>query len=119
MTTKESPWSVEETVSRLEGVLESRGIKLFALIDHSGEAEAVGLELRDTKVVIFGNPLAGTPVMGPHRSRRSTYRSRSSSGPTATNRSPATPNRPSWPNGTGSAKSSQAGSPRSTPSPTR
>ena len=63
MTTKESPWSVEETVSRLQGVLESKGIKLFAVIDHSGEAEAVGLELRDTKVVIFGNPLAGTPVM--------------------------------------------------------
>jgi uncharacterized protein (DUF302 family) len=63
MTTKESPWSVEKTVSRLQGELESRGIKLFAVIDHSGEAEAVGLELRDTKVVIFGNPLAGTPVM--------------------------------------------------------
>ena len=63
MTTKESPWSVEETVSRLQGVLESKGIKLFAVIDHSGEAEAVGLELRNTKLVIFGNPLAGTPVM--------------------------------------------------------
>jgi uncharacterized protein (DUF302 family) len=63
MTTKESPWSVEETVSRLQGVLESKAIKLFAVIDHSGEAEAVGLELRDTKLVIFGNPLAGTPVM--------------------------------------------------------
>jgi uncharacterized protein (DUF302 family) len=63
MTTKASPWSVEETVSRLQGVLESKGIKLFAVIDHSGEADAVGLELRDTKLVIFGNPLAGTPVM--------------------------------------------------------
>jgi uncharacterized protein (DUF302 family) len=63
MTTKESPWSVEETVSRLQGVLESKAIKLFAVIDHSGEAEAVGLELRDSKLVIFGNPLAGTPVM--------------------------------------------------------
>jgi uncharacterized protein (DUF302 family) len=63
MTTKESPRSVEDTVSRLKGVLESRGIKLFAVIDHSGEAEAAGLELRDTKVVIFGSPLAGTPVM--------------------------------------------------------
>jgi uncharacterized protein (DUF302 family) len=48
---------------RLQGVLESKGIKLFAVIDHSGEAEAVGLELRNTKLVIFGNPLAGTPVM--------------------------------------------------------
>src|SRR2546429_9377874 len=63
MTTKESPRSVEDTVSRLEDVLESKRIKLFAVIDHSGEAEAAGLELRDTKVVIFGNPLAGTPVM--------------------------------------------------------
>jgi uncharacterized protein (DUF302 family) len=63
MTTKESPRSVEDTLSRLKDVLESKGIKLFAVIDHSGEAEAAGLELRDTKVVIFGNPLAGTPVM--------------------------------------------------------
>src|SRR5467141_517926 len=63
MTTKTSPWTVADTVSRLTGVLESNSIKLFAVIDHSGEAEAVGLELRDTKVVIFGNPLAGTPVM--------------------------------------------------------
>jgi len=63
VTTKESPRSVEDTVTRLKSVLESKRIKLFAVIDHSGEAEAVGLELRDTKVVIFGNPLAGTPVM--------------------------------------------------------
>jgi uncharacterized protein (DUF302 family) len=63
MTTKESPRPVEDTVSRLKGVLESNGIKLFAVIDHSGEAEAVGLALRETKVLIFGNPLAGTPVM--------------------------------------------------------
>ena len=63
VTTKESPRSVEDTVSRLKGVLESKGVKLFAVIDHRGEAEAVGLELRDTKVVIFGSPLAGTPVM--------------------------------------------------------
>jgi uncharacterized protein (DUF302 family) len=63
LTTKESHGSVEDTVNRLKGVLESKGIKLFAVIDHSSEAEAAGLELRDTKVVIFGNPLAGTPVM--------------------------------------------------------
>jgi uncharacterized protein (DUF302 family) len=54
---------VSLTVSHLQGVLESKGIKVFAVIDHSGEAEAVGLELRDTKLVIFGNPLAGIPVM--------------------------------------------------------
>jgi uncharacterized protein (DUF302 family) len=63
MTAKSSPWPVEETVSRLLHVLESRGIKLFAVIDHSGEAAAAGLRLRETKVVIFGNPVAGTPVM--------------------------------------------------------
>ena len=63
MVTKTSPWPVAETVSRLTAVLQAKGIKLFAVIDHSGEAEAAGLELRDTKVVIFGNPAAGTPVM--------------------------------------------------------
>ena len=63
MVTKSSPTSVAETVARLEAVLESRGINLFAVIDHSGEAAAAGLQLRDTKVVIFGSPAAGTPVM--------------------------------------------------------
>ena len=63
MVTKSSPSSVAETVARLEAVLKSRGIKLFAVIDHSGEAAAAGLQLRDTKVVIFGSPAAGTPVM--------------------------------------------------------
>jgi uncharacterized protein (DUF302 family) len=60
---KVSPWSVEETVSRLSAVVAARGMKLFAVIDHSGEAESVDLELRDTKLVIFGSPQAGTPVM--------------------------------------------------------
>jgi len=63
MTTKESPRSVEDTVARLKGVLDSKGIKLFAVIDHSGEAKAADLELRDTRLVIFGSPVAGTPVM--------------------------------------------------------
>jgi uncharacterized protein (DUF302 family) len=63
MVTKASPWSVAETVARLEAVVAARGLKLFAVIDHSGEAVASGLELRDTKVVIFGSPVAGTPVM--------------------------------------------------------
>jgi len=63
VTTKHSPWSVAETVERLRQVLDSRGVKVFAVVDHSGEARAVGLELRDTSVVIFGSPLAGTPVM--------------------------------------------------------
>jgi uncharacterized protein (DUF302 family) len=63
VVTKLSPWSVAETVSRLAAAVAARGMKLFAVIDHSGEAEASGLELRDTKVVIFGSPQAGTPVM--------------------------------------------------------
>ena len=63
MVTKPSPWSVAETVARLQAVVAAKGMKLFAVIDHSGEAEASGLELRETKVVIFGSPLAGTPVM--------------------------------------------------------
>ena len=44
-------------------MLEAKGIKVFAVIDHSGEAERVGLKLRDTKLVVFGSPKAGTPVM--------------------------------------------------------
>ena len=63
MITKTSPRSVDDTVSRMAELLEAKGVKLFAVIDHSGEAEAVGLALRNTKVVIFGNPIAGTPVM--------------------------------------------------------
>ena len=63
MVTKISPGSVEDTVSRLTAVLNERGIKLFAVIDHSGAAKAAGLELRNTKVVIFGSPIAGTPIM--------------------------------------------------------
>lgn len=63
LTTKLSPLSVNDTVARLSDAITSRGLKLFAVIDHSGEAHAQGLELRDTKVVIFGSPVAGTPVM--------------------------------------------------------
>jgi uncharacterized protein (DUF302 family) len=63
VVTKISPWSVADTVARLSTVVTGRGMKVFAVIDHSGEAKRVGLELRDTKVVIFGSPQAGTPVM--------------------------------------------------------
>jgi uncharacterized protein (DUF302 family) len=63
VVTKLSPRSVEETVAALSALVTSKGMKLFAVIDHSGEASAVGLDLRDTKVVIFGSPQAGTPVM--------------------------------------------------------
>jgi uncharacterized protein (DUF302 family) len=63
LVTKESPLSVAETVARLATLIAERGLTLFGVIDHSGEAHAVGLELREAKVVIFGNPKAGTPVM--------------------------------------------------------
>jgi uncharacterized protein (DUF302 family) len=63
MVTKLSPWSVADTVSRLSAAVTAKGMKVFAVIDHGGEARAVGLELRETKVVIFGSPVAGTPVM--------------------------------------------------------
>jgi uncharacterized protein (DUF302 family) len=61
--TKVSPLSVEDTVARLLALVTSKGMKVFAVIDHSGAATGVGLMLRDTKVVIFGSPQAGTPVM--------------------------------------------------------
>lgn len=63
IVTKPTPWSVDDTISRIERVLASKGIKLFVVIDHSGEAQAAGLELRETRVVIFGSPVTGTPVM--------------------------------------------------------
>ena len=63
IVSRPSPLSVDDTVQRITDVLATRGLRLFAVIDHSGEARAAGLELRDTKVVIFGNPEGGTPVM--------------------------------------------------------
>ncbi|HUE28267.1 MAG TPA: DUF302 domain-containing protein [Solirubrobacteraceae bacterium] len=63
VVTKLSPRSVPDTVARLSDLVRSKGMKLFTVIDHSGEAAATGLELRDTKLVIFGGPKAGTPVM--------------------------------------------------------
>ncbi len=63
IVTKLSSRSVADTVARLSALVAEKGMKLFALIDHSGEAEAIGLPLRETKVVIFGSPRAGTPVM--------------------------------------------------------
>ena len=63
VTTKVSPWSVGETLQRLRAAISAKDMKVFALIDHSGEAAAVGLELRETKLLIFGSPRAGTPVM--------------------------------------------------------
>ena len=55
--------SVDETITRLKSILEAKGVALFALIDHSGEAEKVGLKMPPTKLLIFGSPKAGTPVM--------------------------------------------------------
>ena len=60
---KPSKYSVQETLHRLETILTSKGIKVFALIDHSGEAEKAGLKMPPTQLLIFGNPKGGTPVM--------------------------------------------------------
>ena len=55
--------SVDETVKRLKGIVQARGLTLFALVDHSGEAEKVGMKMLPTKLLIFGSPKGGTPVM--------------------------------------------------------
>ena len=55
--------SVEQTMERLQEILLAKGIKLFALIDHSSEAERAGMQMPPTKLLIFGNPKAGTPIM--------------------------------------------------------
>lgn len=61
--TRPSPFTVPETIEGLQNALDAKGIRLFALVDHSGEAEKVGLAMPPTKLLIFGNPAAGTPVM--------------------------------------------------------
>jgi uncharacterized protein (DUF302 family) len=58
-----SNYSVDETVARLQAILGEKRVKVFAVIDHSGEAEKVGLKMRPTKLLIFGSPKAGTPLM--------------------------------------------------------
>ncbi len=55
--------SVEQTVDRIQNILQSKGVMLFAVIDHSGEARKVGMMMPPTKLLIFGNPKAGTPLM--------------------------------------------------------
>jgi len=55
--------SVDQTVEKLTSILQAKGVTLFALVDHSGEAEKVGIEMRPTKLLIFGSPKAGTPLM--------------------------------------------------------
>jgi len=58
-----SPYSVPETLRRLESLLQARGLAIFARIDHSGEAEKAGLKMRATQLLIFGSPKQGTPLM--------------------------------------------------------
>ena len=60
---KPSNHSVDGTVEKLKNILQSKGVTLFALIDHSGEAEKAGMNMRPTKLLIFGSPKAGTPLM--------------------------------------------------------
>ncbi len=55
--------SVDETVEKFKRILAAKGVTLFALVDHSGEAEKVGMKMRATKLLIFGSPKAGTPLM--------------------------------------------------------
>ena len=58
-----SSYSVPETLARLQSILKEKGVMVFALIDHSGEAAKAGLEMRPTQLLIFGNPKGGTPLM--------------------------------------------------------
>jgi len=60
---KPSNHSVDEIVEKLKGILQSKGVTLFATVDHSGEAAKVGMQMRTTKLLIFGSPKAGTPLM--------------------------------------------------------
>ncbi|MGA9527610.1 MAG: DUF302 domain-containing protein [Terriglobales bacterium] len=58
-----SKYSVSETLARLQSILKENGVTVFALVDHSGEAAKVGLQMRPTQLLIFGNPKGGTPLM--------------------------------------------------------
>ncbi|ARC94784.1 hypothetical protein B6A42_25500 [Vibrio coralliilyticus] len=59
----ESPYSVKETADRFEAIAKKKGLNIFARVDHQANAEGVGLELRPTQLIIFGNPKVGTPLM--------------------------------------------------------
>ena len=63
IVTRPSPFSVEETLERLQEAIRSRNLSLFAQIDHSGEANRAGLKMQEAHVLIFGSPKAGTPLM--------------------------------------------------------
>ena len=79
----QSKHSFDETVGRLQSAFVEKGMLIFAVIDHSGEAEKVGMSMPNTKLLIFGNPKAGTPLMlaapdiflGPQRTKLSPERS--------------------------------------------
>ena len=58
-----SPHTADETVDKLKGMLAAKGVTLFAMVDHSGEAEKAGMKMPATKLLIFGSPKAGTPIM--------------------------------------------------------
>jgi uncharacterized protein (DUF302 family) len=58
-----SPYSVPETLKRIESILQEKGLTIFCRVDHSGEAEKVGLKMHPTQLILFGNPKGGTPVM--------------------------------------------------------
>jgi hypothetical protein len=109
-------WAVDDTVSRLVEIVTKRGLKVFVLVDHSVEARAVGLDLRDTQLVLFGSPAAGTPVMtaAPHRARPA---ARCSYGRTVTGRRCAIRHPASLPIATDSATTSRRDSQGSTRSP--
>jgi uncharacterized protein (DUF302 family) len=61
--TKDSPWPVADTVERLTGLITTRGMSIFATIDQRAAAQSVGQDLRETILIVFGNPAGGTPVM--------------------------------------------------------
>jgi uncharacterized protein (DUF302 family) len=63
ISSQRSHHTVDETVDRLKSLLQAKGVTLFALVDHSGEAAKAGIEMRPTKLLIFGSPAVGTPVM--------------------------------------------------------
>jgi uncharacterized protein (DUF302 family) len=68
LRTLPSPYSVQETIDRLTNLLRSKGIKIFARIDQAAEAQAVGLSMRPTELLIFGDPKTGTPLMNEYPS---------------------------------------------------
>jgi len=63
LITKASAYNVDETIRMLLHLLDQRGVTVFSIVDHSGEAQSVGLEMPNTKLLIFGDPSVGTPVM--------------------------------------------------------